>query len=101
MSSESDLAQLITAIYEAGMDSSLWPDVLRQLASVFGAPSAGIAGQGRTPFECWGFSTGLDPEYEKKYIEYYHGINPVWQRASSAVGAVQTDTMVVPRSELR
>ena len=101
MSSESDLAPLITAIYEAGMDASLWPYVLGRIAALFNAPSAGIAGQGRSLSECWGFSSGVDPEYETKYLEYYHGINPIWQRASSAVGAVQTDTMVVPRSELR
>ena len=83
------------------MDASLWPYVLGRIATLFNAPSAGIAGQGRSLSECWGFSSGVDPEYEKKYLEYYHGINPVWQRASSAVGAVQADTMVVPRSELR
>jgi hypothetical protein len=40
MSSESDLATLIAAIYEAGMDFSLWPYVLGQIASAFGVPSA-------------------------------------------------------------
>lgn len=102
MSSESDLASLIAAIYEAGTDFSLWPYALGRIAAAFNAPSAGIARQGRTPSECWGFSSGIDPNYEKKYIDYYHGINPIWRRASSTpVGTVQTDTMVVPRRELR
>lgn len=102
MSSESDLASLIGAIYEAGMDFSLWPYVLGRIATAFNAHSAGIAGQGRTLSECWGFSSAIDPEVEKKYIDYYHSVNPVWQRASSTpVGTVQTDTMVVPRRELK
>jgi DNA-binding CsgD family transcriptional regulator len=100
MSSESDLASLIAVIYEAGMDFNLWPYALGQLATAFGAPSAGIARQGRTLSECWGFSSAVDPDCEKKYIDYYHSVNPIWQRASAtAAGTVQTDTMVMPRRE--
>ena len=102
MSSESDLASLIAAIYEAGMDFSLWPYALGRIALGFGAPSAGIARQGRTLSECWGFSSPIDADTEKRYIDYYHGVNPIWQRASSTgVGTVQSDTMVMPRRELR
>ncbi len=102
MSSEGDLASLIAAIYEAGMDFSLWPYALGRIAAAYGAPSAGMARQGRTPSECWGFSSTVDPDCEKKYIAHYHSVNPIWQRASSTpAGTVQTDTMVMPRRELR
>jgi DNA-binding CsgD family transcriptional regulator/PAS domain-containing protein len=102
MSSESDLASLIAVIYEAGMDFSLWPHALGRIAAAFNAPSAGIARQGRTLSECWGFSSAIDPDCEKKYIDYYHSVNPIWQRASSTpVGTVQADTMVMPRRELK
>jgi hypothetical protein len=102
MSSESDLASLIAVIYEAGMDFSLWPHALGRIAAAFSAPSAGIARQGRTLSECWGFSSAIDPDCEKKYIDYYHSVNPIWQRASSTpVGTVQADTMVMPRRELK
>jgi hypothetical protein len=101
MKSESDVASLIAVIYEAGMDFNLWPYALGRIASVFGAPSAGIARQGRTLSECWGFSSAIDPDCEQKYIDYYHSVNPIWQRASATpVGTVQTDTMVMPRREL-
>jgi hypothetical protein len=57
-----------------------------------------MARQGETLSECWGFSSAIDPGYEQKYIDYYHSVNPIWQRASSTpVGTVQTDTMVTPR----
>jgi hypothetical protein len=103
MSSEGDLASLIAAIYEAGMDFSLWPYALGRIAAAYGAGSAGMARQGRTPSECWSFSSStVDPDYEKKYIAHYHNVNPIWRRASSTpAGTVQTDTMVMPRRELR
>ena len=43
MNSESDLLELIAAIYEAGMDFSLWPMTLERIAEAFGVPSAGMA----------------------------------------------------------
>ncbi len=101
MSSESDLASLIAAIYEAGMDFSQWPDTLRRIASAFGAASVGMHRQGRAPSECWGTTVGIDPAMAENYLKYYHGINPLWQGTMSMpAGAVQTDTMVVPRREL-
>jgi DNA-binding CsgD family transcriptional regulator/PAS domain-containing protein len=101
MSSESDLASLIAAIYEAGMDFSLWPYVLGRIASAFGVSSASMARQGRTASECWGFAVGIDPIIPENYLKYYHGVDPLWQSTSSApAGTVQTDTMVIPRREL-
>ena len=59
MSSEGDLLALIAAIYEAGMDFSLWPDTLGRIAAVFGAPSAGMARQGKTLADCWASRQGF------------------------------------------
>jgi len=43
----------------------------------------------------------MEPDYVKKYIDYYHSVNPIWQSVPTApVGTVQTDTMVIPRREL-
>ena len=101
MSSESDLASLIAAIYEAGMDFSLWPYVLGRIASAFGVASASMARQGRTPSECWGFAVGIDPIIPENYFKYYYGVDPLWQgMMSMPAGTVHTDTMVVPRREL-
>jgi len=101
MSSEGDLATLIAAIYEAGMDFSLWPAALGRIAAAFGVPSASMARQGKTPSECWGFSVGIDPVHTENYIAYYHNVDPIWQRVpSTPAGTVQTDSMVMPRREL-
>jgi DNA-binding CsgD family transcriptional regulator len=101
MDREDDLLALIAAIYEAGMDFSRWPDTLERIAAAFGAPSAGMARQGKTLADCWGFSAGVQPADIKSYVEYYHGINPVWQSVpNTPAGTVQADTMVIPRREL-
>ncbi|SDJ57580.1 MULTISPECIES: helix-turn-helix transcriptional regulator [Bradyrhizobium] len=101
MSRESDLVALIAAIYEAGTDFNLWPDALGRIAAAFGAPSAGMARQGKTPAECWGFCAGVQPAAIKSYVEHYHAVNPIWQRVpNTPAGTVQADTMVMPRREL-
>ena len=101
MSSEPDLASLIEAIYEAGMDFSRWPNALGRIAAAFSAPSAGMASQGEALVDCWGFSSGIELCHEKEYIDYCHSVNPAWQRVSStSVGTVQADTIVIPGREL-
>jgi DNA-binding CsgD family transcriptional regulator len=101
MSSESDLAPLIAAIYEAGMDFNLWPYALERIASAFGVPSASMARQGRTPSECWGAAVGIDPTMSENYLKNYYSVDPLWQRSiSTPAGTVQTDTMLIPRREL-
>jgi DNA-binding CsgD family transcriptional regulator len=101
MVEKASLAALIAAIYEAGADFSRWPDTLSRIASAFGVPSIGMARQGETPADCWGFSSGIEPTAMESYVAYYHGINPIWHNAASTpAGTVQTDTMVVPRRNL-
>jgi DNA-binding CsgD family transcriptional regulator len=83
------------------MDFSLWPDALGRIAAAFGAPSAGMARQGKTLAECWGISSGIQPAAMKSYVEYYHGVNPIWQRVpNTPAGTVQADTMVMARRDL-
>jgi hypothetical protein len=101
MSSESDLASLIAAIYEAGMDFNLWPYALGRIASAFGVPSASMARQGKIPSECWGATVGVDPTMAENYLKYYYGVDLLWQGVTSMpAGTVHTDTMVIPRREL-
>ena len=101
MISDIELAGLIAAIYEAGVDFSRWPDVLERIAATFDAPSAGMARQGLTPSEAWAMTSRLDPSFARDYVHHYHAVNPIWRRAASAAaGTIQTDTMLMPRAEL-
>jgi DNA-binding CsgD family transcriptional regulator len=60
-----------------------------------------MARQGKTLADCWGISAGIQPAAIKSYVEYYHGINPIWQSVpNTPAGTVQADTMVIPRAEL-
>ena len=101
MSSETDLASLIEAIYEAGMDFSRWPNALGRIAAAFGALSAGITSEGEALVDCWGFASEIEPGHAKEYIDHCHSLNPIWQRVSSTpVGTVQADTIAMPGREL-
>lgn len=98
MVDETVVATLLGAIYEAAADPSNWPKALTLLANSLGAPSAGIARQGRTPSECWSFST-QDPSFAEKCMLHDHQVNPIRQRAGSTpAGTVQTDAVVMARS---
>lgn len=91
---------LIGAIYDAAVDVGLWPAALRQIADAYGAPSAGLAGQGRASSDCWGIMERLDPAAVERYCSYYHSVNPIWSRVPrTPVGTVQIDSMVMPKNE--
>lgn len=101
MISDTELASVVAAIYEAGADFSRWPDTLERLAAAFGASSAGMARQGPTPSEAWAMTSRLDPDFARDYAAHYHAVNPIWRRtASTPAGTVQSDSMVMPRAEL-
>lgn len=101
MISESELASVIAGIYEAGVDFGRWPDALGRLAAAFGGNAAGMSREGPTPTQSWGVHFGIERSFEQAYVEHFHGINLVWRRGASApAGTVQTDTMLVPRSDL-
>ena len=101
MISERDLASVVAAIYEAGVDFGRWPQTLGILAAVMDSPSAGIARQGPTPEQCWNVDYGVSDSFARDYQAHYHGVNAVWQRApATPAGTVHTDSMLIPRSEL-
>jgi len=99
--SDTELAGLIAAIYEAGVDFGRWPNVLEHMAAAFDAPSAAMVRQGLTPSEAWAMASRLDPSFARDYIDHYHSVNPIWRRSASApAGTIQTDSMIMPRPEL-
>lgn len=99
MVDETDFAILLGAIYEAAADPSNWPKALGLLADSLGAPSAGVARQGKTLSECWSYTT-QDPSFAENYMRHYHQVNPIWSRSKSTpAGTVQTDSMVMRRGE--
>ncbi|THD47119.1 MAG: LuxR family transcriptional regulator [Bradyrhizobium sp.] len=101
MIDESTFAALINAIYDAAIDFSRWPDALRLISSVCASHSTVLTRQGASPAESWSLAPQCEPAYYESYCSYYHGVNPLWQRAASApAGTIQTDSMIMPKSEL-
>jgi DNA-binding CsgD family transcriptional regulator len=101
MIDESTFAALINAIYDAAVDFSRWPDALRLISSVCASHTTVLTRQGASPGESWSLAPECDPAYYESYCSYYHGVNPLWQRAAAAsAGTIQTDAMIMPKWEL-
>src|ERR1700722_15575443 len=100
MISERRFTALIAAIYQAGADFRCWPDAMRLMAQAFHAPAVVFGSLSPRVEEVFIIAPEVDPVQLQRYASYYHPINPVWPHMlSSPVGAVKTDTMVVPRRE--
>jgi DNA-binding CsgD family transcriptional regulator len=100
MISERRFDALIAAIYDAGADFQRWPKALRLLADTFHAPAVVFGGFGKRPEDAFVVAPQVDPVSNELYASYYHRINPILPLALTApVGAVRTDTMMIPRRE--
>jgi DNA-binding CsgD family transcriptional regulator len=100
MISERRFTALIAAIYQAGADFRCWPEAMRLMAQAFHAPAVVFGSLSPRVEEVFIIAPEVDPVQLQRYASYYHPINPVWPHMlSSPVGAVKTDTMVVPRRE--
>src|SRR5262249_38057059 len=70
------VSHLIGEIYDAALDKALWPPVLEKTCRFLPGACAGltaqdmIAGSGQ-----FYFSWGLDPDYERSYLEKYIKLN--------------------------
>jgi len=101
MIEESTFAVLINAIYDAAVDFRRWPDALRLISSACDSHTTVLTRQGASPGESWSLAPQCDPAYYESYCGHYHGVNPLWRRAASApAGSIQTDSMIMPKSEL-
>ena len=100
MLAQSHFSTLLTGIYDAATDFSLWEGVLRSLAGTMGGNGAvlGISGEGRR-FSAY-VAPLTEPAFLTSYNAYYHKISPLMPRIRALpAGSVATDRMVLPRSE--
>jgi DNA-binding CsgD family transcriptional regulator len=100
MISERRFDALIAAIYDAGADFQRWPEAMRLMARAFHAPAVVLGGFSARPKDVFVIAPQVDPAHHELYAAYYHRINPILPLALGApVGAVRTDTMMIPRRE--
>ncbi len=93
-----EYSELLSAIYEAALDSQLWPEALRRLAMAVGANVFSLlitdgSRRGHVSF-------GLDPAASKLYDEYYWQHDPITAALPRIpTGSVRMLESVIPLSE--
>jgi len=101
MVSPDDLWNLITSIYDAGLDGARWPEVLQDIAALFGAPYGGLQFTDPVPNIRVVASLGADPAFVRPYEEHYGRLDPIIPRVMTApAGTLLTESMVIPRAAL-
>jgi hypothetical protein len=95
------LSGLMTAIYDAALDESLWPAALEKICTFVSGPAAMIfAHDGTLRSGQRFFSWGDDPEYTRLYFERYAKISPFTPAQNLLdVGEVRAALDLVPWSE--
>ena len=103
LAADDDLLQLIGEIYDAALDSALWPDVLKRIAGYTTGLAAALVSHdiGSTTGGFY-YSWGDDPAYTKLYFEKYVRLNPTLPLiAMLGIGDTRAISDIIPFREFR
>jgi len=91
---------LVSSIYDAAMDSALWPEFLQRFTRSLNAPSGLLRVQDLRSKEVGIYIThGLDSEFQQQYKEYYIHIDPLMSAiAELATGTIMQTATEMPKS---
>jgi DNA-binding CsgD family transcriptional regulator len=93
MTTLEEFSELVAAIYDAGLDSSLWEQTLKQIATAAGGSSGSLVvydrQRGRRPQS---FATDIDPVQTRKFNEYYGQLAPIMPVVKRAPAGVIVTT---------
>src|SRR5215831_4602053 len=87
MSHHNKLTELVTTIYDAALDSALWPDVLSEIVEFVDGRVAGLLTRDSSKHQVnvqW--QAGGDPHYMRLYADTYSRLGPL---ATSPLGQVE------------
>jgi DNA-binding CsgD family transcriptional regulator len=77
MQNDERLSRLISNIYDAALDSTLWASVLEQIAGFVGGPAASLYSKDVVIKSAnVAYQFGLDPRYVQLYLERYARFDP-------------------------
>jgi hypothetical protein len=77
MQNDERLSHLISNIYDAALDSTLWAGVLEQIARFVGGPAASLYSKDVVIKSAnVAYQFGLDPRYVQLYVEKYARFDP-------------------------
>jgi len=94
-------SQLVSSIYDAGLDFEQWPVVLEQLADALEASSAVFRAGNLLNTQGKWISVRIDPAFDPLYAAYYKEANKLWQRAGiRPVESCVSDREVISKEEL-
>jgi DNA-binding CsgD family transcriptional regulator len=102
MDEAEQVSRLVGEIYDAALDQALWPSVLEKTCEFVQGQCAGLVGEdflkGAGQFY---FSWGLDPEYERLYLDKYIKLNTAGMIAlcSTKPGDVFSTELLMPYDE--
>lgn len=69
---------LISNIYDAALDATLWPGVMKQITRYLDASGASVISEDRVHFDArLYYDYGFDPKWTDLYIEKYVTLNPL------------------------
>ena len=86
MAAENQIRDLIRLVYECSVDSRQWRHFLEALTKTLNAPAAVLIAQDDgNRHASVASSHGIDPFWEKRYAEYYVGLN-AWMLCASPIG---------------
>jgi len=98
---DSEFADTMQLIYQAGLDSEQWPAVLDRLGELLGASMTCLVRHDVATSEGAMVAVRADPEVARRYTEHYAKLNVFAQRAGNRpAGTCMTDRAVLSKQEL-
>jgi len=100
MSADERLSCLIGNIYDGALDSTVWPDVLREIAGFAGGQAAGLLSKDSVSKAGTAYHQhGVDPRYMQHYAATFHKFDPMAALHFFDVGQVVSIPELVPFDE--
>ena len=102
MSDLERITGLINDIYDAALDASLWPQVLRRTMTLVDGVSAAIFSDAELPTDSFYSAVDVDPAFAESYVSHYVRLNPLvpFERGLPA-GTVFSASSAMPYETLR
>lgn len=100
--SDSDLSELIGSIYDAALDPSLWPAVLKECAAFVGGTGAGLfcKTMGQPSGRLFYDDGSLPASYKRLYFEQYMALDPTTAgQLGRGVGDIVATADLIPYHE--
>src|ERR1700687_1952457 len=95
---DSEFAETLQLIYQAGLDSKQWPAVLERLGELLDASMTCLVRHDVATSEGAMVAVRAGPQVARRYAERYAKLNVFAQRAGNRpAGTCMTDRAVLPR----